>query len=193
MTTHLPGREAAKVLARRRGGGADALPDRARADRAQRRPRLARARRHPHRGVPIANRLRALVAERRACTSTFGAVDITFHRDDVLVRGGGPPLHPQPVVRGTELTSRSRGRRSCSSTTCSSPAARSARRSTRCSSTGGPHGCSSPSSSTGGTASFRSGRTTSARTSPPRSPSASAWSSTRRTTATASCCWGGQR
>ena len=33
----------------------------------------------------------------------IGAVDITFHRDDVLVRGGGPPLHPQPVVRGTEL------------------------------------------------------------------------------------------
>ena len=30
-------------------------------------------------------------------------MDITFHRDDVLVRGGGAPLHPQPVVRGTEL------------------------------------------------------------------------------------------
>jgi pyrimidine operon attenuation protein / uracil phosphoribosyltransferase len=55
------------------------------------------------RGVPIANRLRALVAERSGVLVEIGAVDITFHRDDVLVRGGGPPLHPQPVVQGTEL------------------------------------------------------------------------------------------
>ncbi len=55
------------------------------------------------RGVPIANRLRTLVAERSDVEVAIGAVDITFHRDDVLVRGGGPPLHPQPVVRGTEL------------------------------------------------------------------------------------------
>ena len=55
------------------------------------------------RGVPIARRLRALVAERSGVEVALGAVDITFHRDDVLVRGGGPPLHPQPVVRGTEL------------------------------------------------------------------------------------------
>jgi pyrimidine operon attenuation protein/uracil phosphoribosyltransferase len=55
------------------------------------------------RGVPIANRLRELVAERSGVLVEIGAVDITFHRDDVLVRGGGPPLHPQPVVRGTEL------------------------------------------------------------------------------------------
>jgi pyrimidine operon attenuation protein/uracil phosphoribosyltransferase len=55
------------------------------------------------RGVPIANRLRALVAERSGVLVEVGAVDITFHRDDVLVRGGGPPLHPQPVVQGTEL------------------------------------------------------------------------------------------
>ena len=55
------------------------------------------------RGVPIASRLRAFVAERSGVLVDIGAVDITFHRDDVLVRGGGPPLHPQPVVRGTEL------------------------------------------------------------------------------------------
>jgi pyrimidine operon attenuation protein/uracil phosphoribosyltransferase len=55
------------------------------------------------RGVPIANRLRTLVAERSGVLVEIGAVDITFHRDDVLVRGGGPPLHPQPVVQGTEL------------------------------------------------------------------------------------------
>ena len=55
------------------------------------------------RGVPIANRLRDLVAQRSGVLVDIGAVDITFHRDDVLVRGGEPPLHPQPVVRGTEL------------------------------------------------------------------------------------------
>jgi pyrimidine operon attenuation protein/uracil phosphoribosyltransferase len=55
------------------------------------------------RGVPLADRLRLLVAERSGVTVDVGAVDITFHRDDVLARGGGSPLHAQPVVRGTEL------------------------------------------------------------------------------------------
>ena len=55
------------------------------------------------RGVPLARRLRALVAEQAGTNVNLGAVDITFHRDDVLVRSGGAPLHPQPVVRGTEL------------------------------------------------------------------------------------------
>jgi pyrimidine operon attenuation protein/uracil phosphoribosyltransferase len=55
------------------------------------------------RGVPIADRLRGLVAERSGISVDTGAVDITFHRDDVLARGGGSPLHAQPVVRGTEL------------------------------------------------------------------------------------------
>lgn len=55
------------------------------------------------RGVPIAVRLREKVAERSGVTIDIGTVDITFHRDDVLVRGGAPPLHPQPIVRGTEL------------------------------------------------------------------------------------------
>jgi pyrimidine operon attenuation protein/uracil phosphoribosyltransferase len=55
------------------------------------------------RGVPLARRLRDRVAERSGVTVDLGAVDITFHRDDVLVRGGAPPRHPQPVVRGTEL------------------------------------------------------------------------------------------
>ena len=55
------------------------------------------------RGVPIAGRLQALVAERSGVLVDIGAVDITFHRDDVLARGGGSPLHAQPVVRGTEL------------------------------------------------------------------------------------------
>src|SRR3954468_19520607 len=55
------------------------------------------------RGVPLAIRLRSLVAERSGVEVALGAVDITFHRDDVLVRGGGAPLHRQPIVRGTEL------------------------------------------------------------------------------------------
>jgi pyrimidine operon attenuation protein / uracil phosphoribosyltransferase len=55
------------------------------------------------RGVPLAGRLRTLVAERSGLEPLLGAVDISFHRDDVLVRGGGAPLRPQPLVRGTEL------------------------------------------------------------------------------------------
>jgi pyrimidine operon attenuation protein/uracil phosphoribosyltransferase len=55
------------------------------------------------RGVPLALRLQALVAERSGVTPLLGAVDIAFHRDDVLVRGGGAPLRAQPLVRRTEL------------------------------------------------------------------------------------------
>src|SRR6476659_6092671 len=55
------------------------------------------------RGVPLARRLQALVAERSGVEPALGAVDISFHRDDVLVRGREAPLHAQPVVRGTEL------------------------------------------------------------------------------------------
>ena len=55
------------------------------------------------RGVPLARRLQALVAERSGVELALGAVDISFHRDDVLVRGRAAPIHTQPVVRGTEL------------------------------------------------------------------------------------------
>ena len=55
------------------------------------------------RGVPLARRLRRLIEERAGVSVPLGAVDITFHRDDVSVRGGEAPLHPQPVVRATEL------------------------------------------------------------------------------------------
>ncbi len=103
MTTHLPGREAVKVLLDAAAVGrtlsriAHELIER-NADLAA----VALVGIHT-RGVPIANRLRALVAERSGVLVDVGTVDITFHRDDVLVRGGGPPLHPQPVVRGTAL------------------------------------------------------------------------------------------
>ena len=55
------------------------------------------------RGVPLARRLQALVAQQSGVRVELGEIDITFHRDDVLVRGGDPPLHAQPIVRGTEL------------------------------------------------------------------------------------------
>ena len=55
------------------------------------------------RGVPLARRLAALVAERSGLEPSVGALDISFHRDDVLVRGREAPLRAQPLVRGTEL------------------------------------------------------------------------------------------
>jgi pyrimidine operon attenuation protein/uracil phosphoribosyltransferase len=55
------------------------------------------------RGVPIAQRLARLIEERAGEAPALGAVDITFYRDDVRVRGGEAPLHAQPVVRETQL------------------------------------------------------------------------------------------
>lgn len=55
------------------------------------------------RGVPLATRLRRLVAERSATDLPLGALDITFHRDDVHVRDGGRAPDRQPVVRSTSI------------------------------------------------------------------------------------------
>jgi pyrimidine operon attenuation protein/uracil phosphoribosyltransferase len=55
------------------------------------------------RGVPIAQRLRRLIAELAGTEVAFGQLDITFHRDDVHVRAGEPPRHAQPLVRSTTL------------------------------------------------------------------------------------------
>jgi pyrimidine operon attenuation protein / uracil phosphoribosyltransferase len=55
------------------------------------------------RGVPLASRLRRLVAERSGIELPTGALDITFHRDDVHVRDGGRPPGRQPVVRATSI------------------------------------------------------------------------------------------
>jgi pyrimidine operon attenuation protein/uracil phosphoribosyltransferase len=55
------------------------------------------------RGVPLAQRLRRLIAERADERVALGTIDITFYRDDVQVRGGEAPLHAQPVVRATRL------------------------------------------------------------------------------------------
>ena len=57
------------------------------------------------RGVPLAQRLKRLIEERapEAGEIALGTVDITFYRDDVSVRGGEAPRHPQPIVRSTRL------------------------------------------------------------------------------------------
>ena len=55
------------------------------------------------RGVPLAQRLRRLIADFGGVEVELGSVDITFHRDDVVVRGGERPLHAQPVVKATKL------------------------------------------------------------------------------------------
>jgi pyrimidine operon attenuation protein / uracil phosphoribosyltransferase len=54
------------------------------------------------RGVPLAQRLRRLVAERAGAELPLGRLDITFHRNDVPVHGERPPRHA-PVVRDTEV------------------------------------------------------------------------------------------
>jgi pyrimidine operon attenuation protein/uracil phosphoribosyltransferase len=55
------------------------------------------------RGVPLAQRLARLIEERSGEAPDLGAVDITFYRDDVTVRGGEAPLAPQPLVRASQL------------------------------------------------------------------------------------------
>jgi pyrimidine operon attenuation protein/uracil phosphoribosyltransferase len=55
------------------------------------------------RGVPLAQRLRRRIEELSGTEVAFGQLDITFHRDDVHVRGGEAPRHAQPLVRSTSL------------------------------------------------------------------------------------------
>jgi pyrimidine operon attenuation protein/uracil phosphoribosyltransferase len=55
------------------------------------------------RGVPLASRLRRLVAERSGVELALGALDITFHRDDVHVRDGARPPERHPIVRATSV------------------------------------------------------------------------------------------
>jgi pyrimidine operon attenuation protein / uracil phosphoribosyltransferase len=55
------------------------------------------------RGVPLAQRLRRLITDFGGVEIALGALDITFHRDDVHVRGGVAPISPQPVVKSTRL------------------------------------------------------------------------------------------
>jgi pyrimidine operon attenuation protein/uracil phosphoribosyltransferase len=62
------------------------------------------------RGVPLAQRLRRLVEERSGVELALGQLDITFHRDDVHVRGASAPRRAQPVVRDTKLDFELEGR-----------------------------------------------------------------------------------
>ena len=62
------------------------------------------------RGVPIAQRIRTLVAERSGEELALGQLDITFHRDDVHVRAGQAPRRAQPLVRDTKLDFELEGR-----------------------------------------------------------------------------------
>lgn len=62
------------------------------------------------RGVPLAQRLRALIAERSGEEVPLGQVDITFYRDDVHVRAGQAPRRAQPLVRDTKLDFELEGR-----------------------------------------------------------------------------------
>src|SRR4029079_13814451 len=62
------------------------------------------------RGVPLAQRLRRLVEDRSGVEPALGKLDITFHRDDVHVRGGAAPRRPQPLMRDTRLDFELEGR-----------------------------------------------------------------------------------
>src|SRR3954454_24492898 len=62
------------------------------------------------RGVPLAQRLKRLVAERAGVELELGQLDITFHRDDVHVRDGRSPRRSQPIVRDTKLDFELEGR-----------------------------------------------------------------------------------
>jgi pyrimidine operon attenuation protein/uracil phosphoribosyltransferase len=55
------------------------------------------------RGVPLAQRLRRRILDFSGHEVALGALDITFHRDDLHVRGAEPPRHAQPVVKATRL------------------------------------------------------------------------------------------
>ena len=55
------------------------------------------------RGVPLAQRLRRLIEEFTGTEVELGSLDITFYRDDVQIRAGEGPRHPQPLVRATRL------------------------------------------------------------------------------------------
>ncbi len=55
------------------------------------------------RGVVLAQRLRRLIAEISGVELPVGALDITFYRDDVGLRGGETPAHSQPIVKASKL------------------------------------------------------------------------------------------
>jgi len=107
MSTHVPDRHAVKPLARK------VLLDREGLERTLSRiaheiiernddlERVALVGIHT-RGVPLAERLAALIEERSGDEVGLGAVDITFHRDDTTP-GSARSSAEQPVVHATAL------------------------------------------------------------------------------------------
>ena len=56
------------------------------------------------RGVTLARRLATLLAEIAGVEVPVGALDITFYRDDMGLRGGETRAHPQPVVKASSCS-----------------------------------------------------------------------------------------
>jgi pyrimidine operon attenuation protein/uracil phosphoribosyltransferase len=103
VTTHVPDRASGKALL-----DADAISkslSRIAHELIERNPELDRLALVgiQTRGVPLARRLRGLVAERSGVEVSLGSIDITFHRDDVHVRRGNRPPERQPIVRATSI------------------------------------------------------------------------------------------
>jgi pyrimidine operon attenuation protein/uracil phosphoribosyltransferase len=55
------------------------------------------------RGATLAQRLRELIGAFTGQSVPTGALDISFYRDDVTLRGSEQRAHPQPVVKATRL------------------------------------------------------------------------------------------
>jgi pyrimidine operon attenuation protein / uracil phosphoribosyltransferase len=109
MSTHVPGREAAKTPTAAKtlldAEGLERTLSRIAHEMIERNDdlgRLALVGIHT-RGVPIAERLAALIEERTREEVELGAVDITFHRDDAVAG------REQPVVHATALDFELRG------------------------------------------------------------------------------------
>ena len=120
------------------------------------------------RGVPLARRLQALVADRSGVASSSAPSTSPSIATTSSSASGAPPLHAQPIVRGTELDFPLEGK-----TVVLVDDVLFTGRTIRAAidallEYGRPRACSSPSSSTAATASSRSAPTTSARTSPLR-------------------------
>ena len=114
--------------------------------------------------MPLAQRLRRLIAERSETSVALGALDITFYRDDVQIRGREAPLSPSAGRARDGLDFGLEGR-TCILVDDVLYTGRTIRAAIEAfSTTGGRRASSSRSSPTAATASCRSGPTTSART-----------------------------
>ena len=115
----------------------------------------------PTRGVTLAHRLAAAMAAVEGTHIPVGALDVTMYRDDLR-------RQPTRAVGHTDVPRRSTTAWWCWSTTSSTPGVRCVRPWTPWATSAGRGRSGWPSWSTAGTASCRSGPTTSARTFPTR-------------------------